>query len=166
MSVLRKCVCTVRCVREKALINKGLNCERDKLTLRDIWLNTFIVSSAENKYQVSCLGVQIDTLLRPASLPYPKVCHIKTKQEKKLDIYSTHFIQVNELVYIYYVFRFVTEYSFNHLNNTKCNKQYFYRLAVKFSRAEMPIIRCYCFLQFSMCGVCVILCVFVGFCVF
>ena len=48
------CVCVCVCVwREKALMNKGLHCERDKLTLRDIWRNTFIVSPAENKYQVS-----------------------------------------------------------------------------------------------------------------
>lgn len=53
----RECVCV--CVeREKALMNKGLHCERDKLTLRDIWRNTFIVSPAENKYRVSRAGVQ------------------------------------------------------------------------------------------------------------
>lgn len=60
-----QCACMSVCAHvfvnvwsEKALMNKGLNCERDKLTLRDIWLNTFIVSPAENKYQVSQPGVQ------------------------------------------------------------------------------------------------------------
>ncbi len=71
------CVCVHIALREKVLMNKGLNCERDKLTLRDIWRNTFIVSPAENKYQVSWLRVQRDTVLRPASLTYPIVCSLQ-----------------------------------------------------------------------------------------
>ena len=37
------CVCAVA-VYAQGTLNKGLRCERDKLTLCDVWLNTFIVS--------------------------------------------------------------------------------------------------------------------------
>lgn len=94
----RACVCGT--LSEKDLMNKEFELRKsDKLTLTpDEVLSLFPL--AENKYRVTLLGAQRDTVLRPASLSHACMCVVlaqKKKQKKKTVDRSFCILQVSDV---------------------------------------------------------------------